>query len=146
MVRSVLSSCLLLTVVLGACGGSKGIGVKIPQVGMPGPSAYDGSAPAKGTVTFISPLPGGDGSQFVAYEVDPTGCAVKRTFVDDLEALQKLIIVRITDPMDNAGTLSIIRPSPPPPPTGEDLVRDARFFAGTTGSCQLQKPSSPTHQ
>jgi hypothetical protein len=150
MLRSVLTSGLLLTI-LGACGGSKGTAPKVPQVSIPGPTAWDGKGPSPGSVTFISTLPG-DASKFVAYEVDPGSCRVSRTIVDELDALQKLIVVGITDPMDNAGTAQIIRTPPPPPPDGQGLLFEALRITGHPPGQPVRcdppplEEVSPTHQ
>ena len=140
MLRSALPSCLLLALALTACGG-KATGTKIPQVSIPGPTAWDGKPPAGGNVMFISTLPG-DATKFVAYEVDPNSCSVRRTIVDELDSLQTLVVTSITDPMDKAGTAAVIRQPPPPPPDGQGLLFEAFRLMhpeGGTPTCQAQQ-------
>lgn len=147
MVRTALPSTLLLAIALAACGGGKKP-VKFPQVSIPGPQAWDGTPPVAGSVTFVSTLPG-DGSKFVAYEVDTGACTVRRTVVDELDKLKNLAVTTITNPFDNAGTIMIIRNPPPPPPNGQDLLADALRLMSPSGGvmndpvCQPQKPQKP---
>lgn len=141
MARIALPSTLLLAIALAACGGSKKT-VKLPQVSIPGPQAWDGQAAAGGTVTFISTLPG-DKAKFVAYEVNPSACTINRTVVDEVEKLGHFVTATITNPMDGAGTVSQIRTPPPPPPGGQDLLFEAiRIMGGDANNhtCQPMKP------
>ena len=130
MVRCAPLSCLVLAAALTACGGGGKIAVGYPDQGVPAnikipdPVAWDGTAPAPGTVTFISVSPN-DKSKFIAYEVDPKAHTVVRTIEDQIDTLQKLVIVVVSDPKSNAGTLNVILRPPPPPPDGQDLVNRA---------------------
>lgn len=144
--RSALPSCLLLGLAVAACG--KPAAPKFPQVSIPGPTSWDGTAPGSGTVSFISSLPG-DATKFVDYEIDPGACTARRTIVDDVDKLSKLVTATITNPMDNAGTVAIIRNPPPPPPDGGDLLHQALDLvdAGHVHqTCRVQQTASATHQ
>lgn len=128
MVHRAPLSCLVLAAALAACGGGAKLSVGQPKVPanitIPDPTAWDGTGPADGTVLFVSRSPK-DPSRFIAYEVDPASCTVRRTIEDQIDTLHKLVVGVITDPRENAGTLGIIRNPPPPPPNGQDLVIDA---------------------
>lgn len=148
MVRCVLP-CLVLTLAVTACGGGAKLAVGRPKVPadikVPDPAPWDGKGPAGGSVLFVSTAPG-DASKFVAYEVDPQACTVTRTIEDEIDTLQKLVIVAITDPHDNAGTLAIIRSPPPPPPGGQDLVFEALRLTdpgNAQPTCRAQQPLKP---
>ena len=146
MIRCALSSCLALA--LAACGGGAKVSIGHPQVpagiAVPAAQTWDGKAPAGGSVTFISGVPG-DPSKFIAYEVDPKACTVHRTIEDEVDALGKMVIATITDPMDNAGTVAIIRQPPPPPPDGQGLVFEALRLTNPQGggSCPSQGAIKP---
>lgn len=142
MVRSALP-CLALGfgLALTACG--KSAPPTLPKVSIPGPTSWDGTPPSDGSVLLVSAMPG-NASQFVAYEVSTTSCAVTRTIVSDLDSLKGLIVTPLTDPKGGA-VFAIIRTPPPPPPNGEDLLaaavratRDPRDM--TPLSCKPQKP------
>lgn len=134
MVRCALPSCVALAAVLASCGG-KARPPTIPQVSIPGPTAWDGKGSADSSVLLVSSLPG-DSSKFVAYEVNTGTCTVDRTIVDELDKLAKLATVTLTDPREGAGTILVITNPPPPPPEGGDrLVARALGFA---------QPGNPT--
>ena len=154
MMRCALTSCVLLGLTLAACG--KPPPPKIPQVSIPGPTAWDGTPPAPGTVTLVSPLPG-DETKFVAYEVDPAKAIINRTIVDDIDKIAKMTSAVIANSMDNAGTINVIYRPPPPPPDGQELVRRARAMMEASrpepGKRQDPRPvrpmidqQDPTHQ
>lgn len=139
MVRCALSSCLV--VALAACGGGGKLSVGHPtptacSTTIPEATPWDGQPPAPGSVVIIQPTtetssPTHVAGGMVAYEIDVKRRVVRRQIVDDADAIWKMVTASISDPMDNAGTLHILRPPPPPP----DPIRD--LFGLAMGASRL---------
>lgn len=150
MLRRALPTCLAFTALVTACGG-KASPPKIPQVSIPGPTAWDGKGPADNTVVLLSTLPGDD-SKFVAYEFNTGTCTVDRTIVDDIDKLGKFVVTTLTDPHNNAGTLLVGGNPPPPPPNGGDIGARALGYAQpgnpgpSCGAAPIKTTFSATHQ
>lgn len=143
MVRRALVSSLALplALALAACGGR--IGTKYPeptacQKAFPETIPYDGSPAQPGTVAIVEPAPAADkAGQAMVYEVDPKARKVVRALVGNPEDILKSFAQAITNPRDNAGTVSIIRnPPPPPDPPIQDHLRDLVGLAVRVSSPQ----------
>ncbi len=162
MVRCALSSCLVIA--LAACGGGGKLSVGQPKPvacssGIPEAAPWDGTPPAQGSVVIIQPsTPGKDNpthveGALVAYEVDVKRRVIRRQIVDDSQAISKMVVAVITNPMDNAGALLIYRPPPPPPddppsPIWDRLINDAIDFSNSeVRPCQAQDmPQGPINK
>ena len=127
MVRCALPCLVLVLAALAACGGGAKLSVGYPeakacQSTLPEAAPWDGKPAQPGSVIVIEPAP--DGSQspthdgappWVAYEIDPKARTVRRPVSGNPEDVLQFGTQAITNPRDNAGTLSIIRNPPPPP-------------------------------
>ena len=126
MARYALMSCLTLT--LAACGGGK-VSVGYPKpiscpMKVPDAVPFDGSGPAPGSLVIIEP--GDDSpspSTSTAYEIDPKSRKIRRQITDKPERLGGMVIIVVTNPKDNAGTL-LVAGNPPRPPNPPGPIYD----------------------
>jgi hypothetical protein len=81
---------------------------------------------------------------YLAYQADPSTCTVRRAFKIDPSKVGALLVPT----NDHAGTLDVVRPNPPPPPSGGDRLGElvnlaARLHPGQTAQCQGFEPNAP---